>query len=251
MHFLDWEYSKNFKMGKNNYFQFKRFKIIQEQAAMKVGTDGVLLGAWADITSAKTILDIGTGTGVIALMMAQRSNAKITGIEIEKNASEEASKNILNSPWSQRINIINTSLQCFDKKSNSFDLIISNPPYFANSQKSKCELLAIAKHNYLLPPIDFITCSCQMLNPKGKLAVILPAESAGTLIRLAEKNNLFLQRETEVRPNYLKKSHRYLLEFNKIRCEQRRKDVIIIHNEDDSDFTEKYKSLTKDFYLNF
>ncbi len=251
MHFLDWEYLNAFKMGRNNYFRFKKFTVIQERTAMKVGTDGVLLGAWADTTSANTILDIGTGTGVIALMMAQRSNATITGIEIEKNASEEASMNALNSPWSQQIKIVNSSLQLFCKKSNSFDFIISNPPFFANSQKSKSERLAMAKHNYLLPPADFIKCSVEMLKISGKLAVILPADSTGSFIKLANKNSLFLQRLTEVRPNPFKKTHRYLLEFSNLVCTQIKKDVIVIHNEEGSDFTAQYKTLTQDFYLNF
>ncbi|MDD2381516.1 MAG: methyltransferase, partial [Mariniphaga sp.] len=139
-------------MGRNNYFQFKHFSIIQENAAFKVGTDAVLLGSWVNISTAKTILDIGTGTGIIALMMAQRSTARITGIEIEKNAAEEATGNVKNSPWNQRVNILNTSFQDFVKAHTGvFDLIVSNPPFFTNSQKSKCNLLALARHNDLLP----------------------------------------------------------------------------------------------------
>jgi tRNA1Val (adenine37-N6)-methyltransferase len=195
---------------------------------------------------------VGTGTGLIALMMAQRSNAAITGIEIEKNASEEAVKNVLSSPCSERIAIINTSFQDFAKqKAQLFDLIISNPPFFSNSQKSKCELQAIARHNHMLPPADFITCSLELLAPLGNLAVILPIESAGILIRLAEKHKLHLLRETEVRPKAMKKPHRYLLEFSKTKRIQEKKETVIIHNDDGIDFNETYKNLTKDFYLNF
>jgi tRNA1Val (adenine37-N6)-methyltransferase len=239
-------------MGRNNYFQFKKFRIIQEQAAMKVGTDGVLLGAWADTSSAKTILDVGTGTGLIALMMAQRSDALITGIEIESMASAEALRNAFNSPWKERIILINSSLQEFVKREHQlFDLIVSNPPFFINSQKSKYELQAIARHNHLLPLSDFITCCLLLLNPQGKVSVILPVDSAEILIRLAENNNLFLYRKTEVKPKPAGKSHRYLLEFSKTRGEEVHTDVLAIHNDDGSNFTEEYKNLTREFYLNF
>ena len=219
---------------------------------MKVGTDGVLLGAWADVTSAKSILDIGTGTGLIALMMAQRSDAFVTGIEIEKKATEEAAQNILNSSWSHRVRIINISLQDFERMNpGSYDLIVSNPPFFENSQKSKCEMLAMAKHNHLLPLSDLIGCSARLLNPMGKLAFILPPESINTLKNLAKNENLYLIRETEVKPNNLKKPHRYLIEFCKTNSRNVEKDIIRIHNDDGLDYTCQYKELTRPFYLNF
>ncbi len=239
-------------MGRNNYFRFKSFTIIQEQAAMKVGTDGVLLGAWANIGSAGTILDVGTGTGLIALMMAQRSNAYITGIEIESKAAEEASGNVLNSPWGQRINIINTSFQDFVKtQPGPFDLIISNPPFFANSQKPGCEMLAMAKHNHMLPPADLIKGAAQLLKADGKIAVILPADTKGIIEELAAKEQLCLLRKTKVMPNNLKKPHRYLMEFGKTSENIVETDVILIHNDDGLDYTPQYKALTGEFYLNF
>ncbi len=239
-------------MGRNNYFQFKEFKIIQEQAAMKVGTDGVLLGAWVNVTSAKTILDVGTGTGLIALMMAQRSEALITGIEIESNATEEALKNALNSPWSNRITILNSSLQEYAKTHPPcFDLIVSNPPFFSNSQKSKCEMLAMAKHNHMLPPADLTGCAARLLNSDGRLAVILPGDSKNLIKELAAKEHLHLLRETEVKPNSLKKAHRFLMEFGKTAGKTVEKDVIHIHNDDGYGFTNQYKTITRMFYLNF
>ncbi len=239
-------------MGKNNYFQFKQFRIIHEQSAMKVGTDGVLLGAWANIGAAKSILDVGTGTGLISIMMAQRSNAKITGIEIEKKAAEEAKINALSCPWSNRIRILHSSFQEFVyKTSEAYDLIISNPPFFENSQKSKCDLLAIAKHNHLLPPAELIGGSARLLTPNGKIAIILPADSVKTIKNLAEKENLQILRETEVRPNNLKKPHRYLLELGKADKVIIKKSTLLIHNEDSNSFTDNYKILTREFYLNF
>lgn len=239
-------------MGRNKYFQFKEFKIIQEQAAMKVGTDGVMLGAWVNTGSAKQILDVGTGTGLIALMMAQRTNASITGIEIESKAAEEALTNSKNSPWHNRISIVNASLQSFAQaEPEKFDLIISNPPFFSNSQKSKCEMLAMAKHNHMLPPADLIDCSVRLLNPGGRLAIILPCDSVTVIKQLAAKAQLHLLRETEVKPNSIKKPHRLLMEFGKTAHQPVEKDSVLIHNDDGYGFTNQYKSLTQMFYLNF
>jgi tRNA1Val (adenine37-N6)-methyltransferase len=238
-------------MGRNNWFRFKQFTIVQERSAMKVGTDGVLLGAWVNVSSAKKILDVGTGTGLIALMLAQRSDADITAIEIEKNAATEAFENVKNSPWKNRITIINAPFQEYANNSDElFDLIVSNPPFFINSRKPSGINLAIAKHNHLLTLAELASCSAKLLNAEGRLAVILPVTTAGNFINEAVKQHLCLLRETEVRPNNLKNAHRYLLEFGKYNCIPE-KDCLRIHHDDGKDFTEEYKMLTADFYLNF
>ena len=219
-------------MGRNNYFQFKQFRIIQERSAFKVGTDAVLLGSWVSVCSAKRILDVGTGTGVIALMMAQRSDATITSIEIEKNAAVEAAENAKNSSWSERLNILNVSFQKFNEhQPGLFDLIISNPPFFTNSRHSECNLLAMAKHNHLLPPRDLVDGSAGLLNPGGRLAVILPVEATPDFIKLAKNAGLFLLRQTEVRPDNRKKPHRCLMEFGK-KTGNVEKTFLTIHTDD-------------------
>ena len=240
-------------MGRNKYFQFKQFKIIQERAAMKIGTDGVLLGAWINVSHAANILDIGAGTGVISIMLAQRSdvNTKITGIEIEKNAAEEATENAQNSMWTETITILNKSIQQFQQNcTKQFDLIVSNPPFFSNSQKSKCEYLAMAKHNHLLPLPELVEKSLNLLSSSGKFAVILPVNEAEKITQIAEKEGLYLQRSNEVRPNNQKPPHRYLLEFGKNPAPVE-KEILAIHTSEGNEFTEKYKVLTRDFYLNF
>ena len=238
-------------MGRNNYFQFKHFLIVQEKAAMKVGTDGVLLGAWVNVKNEKKILDIGTGTGLIALMMAQRTTAQITGIEIEKNAAEEAIHNCARSEWKDRLSVQNISFQEFAKKNNEkFNLIISNPPFFINDQKSKYTNMAIAKHNDLLPLTDLISGCRKLISEEGKLAVILPVIAAKKIIELAGEAGLFLIRLTEIFPTPQKESNRYLMEFS-TKKQTLCKNTLTIFEELGGNFSKSYKELTKEFYLNF
>ncbi len=235
----------------NNYFQFKQFKIIQEKSAMKVGTDGALLGAWANISRVKTALDVGAGTGLISLMIAQRTSTKVLGIEIEKNAAKEAYENIQNSPWKNRVAIKNISFQDFAAASKEkFDLIISNPPFFSNSFKNEIANLAIARHNDLLPFSELINGSVKLLNENGRLAVILPVIQAEEFIELAKHEDLFLSRLTKIKPKATKEPNRFLMEFTKKQTPLK-KDYLIIYNETGTDYTESYKQLTCEFYLKF
>ncbi|SHJ11459.1 tRNA1Val (adenine37-N6)-methyltransferase [Tangfeifania diversioriginum] len=238
-------------MAHNTWFQFKQFKIIQEKAAMKVGTDGVLLGAWVNISEARTILDVGTGTGIIALMLAQRSQAKITGIEIEENAAAEATENARNSPWSNRISILHTSFQEFAATSqNQFDCIVSNPPYFANNIKSADKNLAVARHSDLLSFSDLAKAAKKLLTTNGKLALILPADNAPKFIETAKCSDLFLSFLTEVKPTPQKPANRWLMEFTQ-KPQPPEKTSLSIRNDDGKDFSPQYKMLTHNFYLKF
>ncbi len=236
-------------MAKNLYFQFKQFKIIQEKAAMKVNTDGVLLGAWTNIEEVKTALDVGAGTGLIALMIAQRCDAQITGVEIEKNAAEEAFQNVQNSKWGNRIFIQNSSFQHFAANSDSkFDLIISNPPFFANGVKNANPHLSIARHNHMLPFTDIIAGAVKLLTKTGKLALILPFDLAQDFIEKARISGLFLNRLTEVKPFPNKLPNRCLMEFGggKTHFE---KSQMSVFSEFGNDYSQEFKNLACDFYL--
>lgn len=236
-------------MGRNNYFQFKQFKIIQEKSAMKVNTDGVLIGAWVNVEGAKTVLDIGAGTGLISLMIAQRSDAIITGVEIEKNAAEEAVQNVLNSKWSNRVFIQNISFQDFSATTeNKFDLIVSNPPFFSNSVKNANPHLSMARHNHLLPFADIVLGTKKLLSNNGSLALILPYEQTIEFIKIASEEKLFLHRLTEVKPFPDKEPNRCLMEFSKEELVVQ-KVQMSVYDESKTDFSEEFKMLARDFYL--
>ncbi|RIJ49813.1 tRNA1(Val) (adenine(37)-N6)-methyltransferase [Maribellus luteus] len=237
-------------MGRNNYFQFKQFKIIQEKSAMKVGVDGVLLGAWVQLDSARQILDVGTGTGLIALMLAQRSGAQITAVEIEENAAGEALLNVSASGWKERVEVQNTSLQEFVKSACSpFDLIVSNPPFFSQATRAAYTERTIARHNDLLSFSELIACSAGLLAENGKIALILPIVALEEILYWATENSLWLCRKTEIFPKTGKKVNRVLLEFGKKETVLN-EDCLTIYNSDGS-FTEEYVALTRDFYLKF
>ena len=218
---------------------------------MKVGTDGVLLGAWANINQAERILDVGTGTGLIAIMMAQRSAAKIHAIEPEKKAYLQASENINNCPWSKRIQIQHTTFQEYILHTNCiFDLIISNPPYFADSLPPSEKARNQARHNKTLSHYDLIQGSLKILKPEGRLSVILPYREAHSFINLAEDNQLFCIRKTYVKTKPEKQPKRILLEFS-YHSQKPTEDHLIIEKGGRHYFTKEYRALTSDFYLYF
>ena len=236
-------------MAKNNYFQFKQFKIIQEKTAMKVSTDGVLLGAWANVSKANNVLDIGTGTGLVALMLAQRSLAQITGIEIENEAANEAKFNVQNSPWANRIQILNLPFQHFYKSAQiKYDLIISNPPFFENSLKSNQLKRSFARHNIALTYSELIFGSEKLLTTEGRITCILPYDALSRVLSEAYFAKLFPVRICKVKSAPQKPAIRILLELGKFKTVPKQ-DSLNIYDESGKKYSEEYKNLTCDYYL--
>lgn len=218
---------------------------------MKVGTDGVLLGAWAEAAGAKSILDVGTGTGLIALMMAQRSEANITALEVEKEAWEQARENIQRSCWHERIVALHRSFQrYYEKHQGTHDMIITNPPYFRNSLKSPAKERALARHSHTLSYEDLLEGSLRLLKPRGKLNLILPFEQGNSFCATARQKGLHCTRRTIVYPRAHKKPARMLMEFGLFK-ESTRDDTLVIEKDQRHCFTQEYKALTRDFYLHF
>ncbi|MFN4932428.1 MAG: tRNA1(Val) (adenine(37)-N6)-methyltransferase [Bacteroidota bacterium] len=232
-------------------FEFKQFTINQSRCAMKVGTDAVLLGAWIQIEGAESILDIGTGTGVIALMMAQKSTAMITAIDIDASACEQSKENIGNSPWPDRIKVLNESLQQFTiNNQHKFDLIVSNPPYFVDAYKSSEEARNQARHADQLPFNEFINCAKLLLHEKGKICIILPTRESIKFRELAAANQLYLTRIMHIKTTEYKDEKRQMLQFELIN-KKLVDETLVIEQDERHNYSKEYKELTKDFYLSF
>lgn len=217
---------------------------------MKVGTDGVLLGAWVDISNVTSVLDIGTGSGVIALMIAQRSNANIHAVEIDQASALQANHNFENSQWNSRMTIDSISLQAFASTSNKkFDLIVSNPPYFNKSLKSPSPERTLTRHTDELPNSDLLDGVKTLLAPEGRFCAILPYTEGNILIAEAVNYGLYCNRKLFVQTKPDKPIIRILTEFSFHK--KRLPDSTISIHTADGDYTEEYKQLTADFYLAF
>lgn len=232
-------------------FQFKQFKIEQDKCAMKIGTDGVLLGAWASLENQPfSILDIGAGTGVIALMLAQRSFSElIDALEIEENAYEQCVDNFENSDWGDRLFCYHAALDEFaeEMEGETYDLIISNPPFYDENFTSTEENRNLARFTEALPFEDLVKYSAQLLAEKGKFCTIIPHKNEEEFIQLASKEKLFPQKITRVRGHKNSPIKRSLLQFGFEQTTLETSELII--EIDRHVYTEDYKNLVKDFYL--
>ena len=233
-------------------FAFKQFKIHQDKVPMKVGTDGVLVGAWADLTAITQVLDIGTGSGLIALMMAQRlpSTARVHAIDVDEKAILQAKDNFDASPWPSKMEVYHQSIQDFARATDHrFDLIISNPPFFTGGMLSGSTPRDEARHTIKLPHGDLLWAVSKLLTPDGHLAIILPYLQGLRFIEISESYKLYPRRITEVKSKPEKSIERLLIQFGRQRSVTVMEELLI-HNHE-NEYSEQYKSITKDFYLNF
>ncbi|MCI5764250.1 tRNA1(Val) (adenine(37)-N6)-methyltransferase [Actinobacillus porcinus] len=239
-------------MAKSQGFTFKQFHINHHRCAMKVGTDGILLGAWADIKQAQRILDLGTGTGLIALMLAQRSHhsTQIMGIEIDPEAAAQAQENAANSPWATRIQIVHQDIADFATKcgENSwrFDVIVANPPYFESGVNCRTEQRNTARYTTLQSHVDWLNLAEKCLAENGQIHFVLPTDEGETLIK---STALYCVKRCDVVTKTGKRPKRVLLTFqrNAQKCEH---SELVIYDEQNQ-YTAEFKTLTKDFYLKF
>jgi tRNA1Val (adenine37-N6)-methyltransferase len=245
------------KIAENKPFIFKQFSILQDRCAMKVGTDGVLLGAWANTESAKNILDIGAGTGVIALMLAQRSQntegVKIHAVEIDATAAEQAQENFKAAPFSERLAAFALPIQDFARKATErYDLIVSNPPFFTGGTLNSNGDKTNVRHTVKLPHSDLLNATRALLAKNGRFCVILPLLEGMRFVEVAATYGLSLTQRTDVRFKKEKPIERLLLAFENQAQPLQHDELILQHSTTgDRDFTEAYKELTKDFYTIF
>ena len=232
-------------------FQFKQFSVAQDRCAMKVGTDSVLLGAWCNLDAApKTILDIGAGTGILALILAQRSASElIDAMEIDADAYEQCVHNFENSDWGDRLFCYHASLEEFvNEIDDTYDLIISNPPFYTNDFKSGTKARDKARFEEALPFTELLSSVSKLLSPSGQLNVIIPFSEEENFINLAKKKGLYLSRILRVRGQESSPLKRSLIcfTFKEKSVDDIRELTIEITRHQ---YTEDYINLTKDFYL--
>ena len=234
-------------MGREKVFRFKQFSVLNDRTAMKVGTDGVLLGAWCDVEGAQQVLDVGTGCGVIALMVAQRNEATaIEGIDIDHDAIEEATLNFSRSPWADRLTASVTDFNEL-KTGTRYDLIVSNPPYFTDSLLPPDKSRTLARHTRSLTYVQLIDGAARLLTDDGALALISPTDAEGVITQAATFASLPVRRLTRVIPVEGALPRRTLWLLSR-RAMPYHEDTLTIAHVDGS-FTSDYIALTKDFYL--
>lgn len=232
-------------------FQFKQFSVEQDRTAMKIGTDGVLLGAWTPIDNNPfSILDIGTGTGIIALMLAQRSAAEqIDALEIDEDAYEQATDNFENSPWNDRLFCFHAGLDEFvEEPEDEYDIIVSNPPFYSEDFKSNNEQRDLARFQDAMPFEQLIEAAALLLSEKGVFSVIIPFKEESTFLALAHKQELYPLKMTRVKGTPTSETKRSLLAFSRNCNADSTVEELIIETERHC-YTPEYITLTKDFYL--
>ncbi len=236
----------------NQFFRCKKFTVYHDRCAMKVGTDAMLLGAWTDIADSKRVLDIGTGSGLISIMIAQRNElAKIDAVEIDFDSYKQAGENFANCLWSNRLTLVKDSFQNFAETSETqYDTIVSNPPYFINLLKSPKNSKNIAKHTDSLSYSDLVFGVNKIITKNGKFCVILPTEMESIFLTETSKYQFFVTRKTYVVPKPTKASNRVLLELKKESIPVQISDIQI-ETEIRHQYSEEFKTLLKDFYLAF
>ena len=231
-------------------FRFKQFSVTNERSAMKVNTDGVLLGAAMTISPAdRRMLDIGTGTGTIALMAAQRSGglAQIDAVDIDEPSATEAAANFKESPWAQALTVCHTSLDDF-LPSSEYDLIFSNPPYFEDSLTAPDLRKSTARHTSDgLSYRDIFDFAVKHLSPEGRVSFVLPADQEANLCRYGRMCGFHLFRIMRIRTVPRKSPTRIIAEFSRLRTESPEDTILTIQN--NGQYTQEYLSITKDFYL--
>jgi tRNA1Val (adenine37-N6)-methyltransferase len=234
---------------KNPYFHFKRFSINHANSSMKVGTDGVLLGCWVNPTGAMNILDIGTGSGLIAIMLGQRSDpeAVIDAVEIAEADVNQAVENVRNSPWRERITVHHTSIQDF-RPNKKYQLIVSNPPFFVNSFAPPDLRRMSSRHTTALSFSDLILAVLELLDKEGRFAVIMPPVEGAILREYALTKGLYCNRLWEFRSRKSKPVERWLMEFMFSDQETQRGEVIMFKDPGD-EWTDEFKEISKEFYL--
>lgn len=234
-------------MHKPNGFQFQQFFVAHDRCAMKVNTDGILLGAIADVHQVRSILDLGIGSGLVSLMLAQRSTAdcRIIGVELDADAAMQARDNVRQSPWANRIEIVEQDVMQLTLE-HSFDLIVSNPPYFPHSLASRSQQRDLAR-SAVNPHIKWLAVASSYLSPKGKITFILPTDIAETLLSQSHELRLYCTEIWQIHTKEGKAAKRTIVSFSPTPQPQQIKSLTIYQA--NNRYSAEFSALTRDFYL--
>lgn len=239
-----------------SYFQFKQFIIHQDQCAMKVCTDACILGAYAEKENARRILDIGAGTGLLSLMLAQRTDAHIDAVEIDGAAYGQAQINIAESRFANKVSLHHQSIQGFsmqylDSDNAQYDLIISNPPFYQNSLQSPDAQTNKALHAATLTFDEIIEAVLHLMAPDGRFIVLLPPFEALQLAAFAQKKALYLSKKLLIQHNPQKQVFRHIMTFEKKSVSAYTEETLVIHEKDTGAYSDKFRNLLSDYYTIF
>lgn len=230
-------------------FFFKKFGLFHHRSTMKIGTDAILLSRWVEVNPDDEVLDIGTGCGLIPLMLSQKGIRHADAVEIDNDSFEEASLNFRNSAWAKQLTAYHEDVRIFaDRKAEKYDLIVSNPPFFFGDNVPQKTKKSLARHTNTLSYNDLLVAVRKMLKPQGRFALVLPAVEAVTFLKIASENGFFLQKEMKIIPIEGKECNRVNMQLVKYQTDTQEENFVLRHH--DHNFTKEYKEFLKDYYLN-
>lgn len=230
-------------------FFFKKFALFHHRSTMKIGTDAILLARWVDVSKNDEVLDIGTGCGLIPLMLSQKGIKNADAVEIDTESYEEARQNFANSAWNSRLNAINDDIKSYSKNcEKKYDLIVSNPPFFFGDNIPQKVKKGLARHTNTLSYSDLLSAVKLLLKPDGRFALVLPSIEAVTFKKEAENQGFYLQKELKIIPIEGKESNRINMQLVVNQVDNIDAETFVLRNQDHS-FTKEYKDFLKDFYL--
>ena len=233
------------------FFQFKKFRVYHSAGGFKVGTDGVLLGAWAPAKHGDSVLDIGTGTGLISLMIAQRAQVSIDMVEINPIAAKQAKRNVMLSPFSD-LNVFEEDVAEFVERGKQYDFIVCNPPFYSHSQPSKDVSIRLAKHTVTLNPKDLFRHVNHLLKPDGRFAVVFPQTEYDVFFNSAKAEGFTASEIVNIHPQPNYPVIRLMVLFTKeADSEIKQTSFMIEKSANRHDYSDEYKELTKDYFLRF
>ena len=230
-------------------FFFKRFALFHHRSTMKIGTDAILLGRWVEVNENDEVLDIGTGCGLLPLMLAQKGIKSADAVEIDHDSFEEAAQNFSNSAWKSRLFAINDDVKHYaEHRTKKYDLVVSNPPFFFGDNIPEKEKKGLARHTNTLSYNDLLVSVKKLLKPDGRFALVLPARESLTFLKDAENQGFFLKKEMKIVPIEGKEPNRINMQLVVNQADKVESETFVLRHPDHS-FTKEYKEFLKDYYL--